>query len=262
MHLLAAEIAKLFSLRSTWWCGLIAAVLGVGFAASWAVIDLPIDDPNSRSYERTMPASVVATQFGTMPGLVLVMVMAALAVTTEYRTGTIKLTFQMVPYRAKVLLAKTAAACLLAGLIGESIAWLAYSTANLINPDGVESISTGAELRLVAGVGVIYLVGAAIAVAVGTLIRHSAGAVAFIVLYAVFEYLVVSIPNIGPLIAPWMPFTMATYFLLDGSSESFGGFPWFDTAAALPAWWALAYLATIAAFLVASATVVLTKRDA
>jgi ABC-2 type transport system permease protein len=44
-------------------------------------------------------------------GVMVLMIMAALAITSEYRFGTIRTTFQAVPNRASVLIAK-------AGLIG------------------------------------------------------------------------------------------------------------------------------------------------
>ena len=43
------------------------------------------------------------------------MVMATLAVTTEYRFGTIRATFQAVPNRTRTLLAKTTVVALFAG---------------------------------------------------------------------------------------------------------------------------------------------------
>ena len=48
----------------------------------------------------------------------VMMVMAALAVTTEYRFGTIRTSFQAVPQRAALLLGKTVVVAFLAGVVG------------------------------------------------------------------------------------------------------------------------------------------------
>src|SRR5690625_4977373 len=110
MNLLAVERIKLFSTRSPWWCMVVALALTVGFSALLASL-----------YEGTM--SITATQSGSQLGLMVVMVLAALSVTTEYRFGTIRSTFLAVPGRTPALLAKTAVVGILALLIGEVAAF-------------------------------------------------------------------------------------------------------------------------------------------
>ena len=58
------------------------------------------------------------TQFGVGLGQMVIMVMAALAVTTEYRFGTIRTSFQAVPQRAALLLNKTIVVATLAAVVG------------------------------------------------------------------------------------------------------------------------------------------------
>src|SRR4051794_8177113 len=108
MTLLAVERIKLFTTRSPWWCALITLVLTIGFAA------LVVGNSN----DQEIPATVASTQFGYAFGMAVIMVLAALAVTTEYRFGTIRTTFQAVPHRTSALLAKTTVVALLALLIG------------------------------------------------------------------------------------------------------------------------------------------------
>lgn len=259
--MLAAELLKLVSMRSTRWCGSLVLVVSIGTAAIWADRYRAAPGSGGSRLASDMPASVVATQVGCIPGIVLVMVIAVLSVTAEYRTGTIALTFHAAPVRSKVVLAKTTAVGLCALMLGESAAWLAYGTAKLINPGGVGSIATGADLRLVAGTGVIYLVAAVAAVAIGVLIRSGIGALALLLVYVVLIENVIA-PAAGSGVQAWMPFTMATQFLLGGSTEFLGWFSWLENAAALPPWWALVYLTLIAVGLTATAAVVITRRDA
>jgi ABC-2 type transport system permease protein len=66
----------------------------------------------------------------------------------------------------------------------------------------------------VAGTGLIYALAAVIAVSVGTMIRHSAGAISLVLIYSqLAENLIQIIPNVGPKIHRWLPFNMAQHFL-------------------------------------------------
>jgi ABC-2 type transport system permease protein len=255
-RMIAAELVKLLSMRSTRWCSALAVALAVSHALLWA-------DLYRLASDRHTPRSVIASQLGCVPGFALIVIMAVLAATTEYRTGTIHLSFQVAGSRAKVVVAKTVAVSVLALVIGESSSWLAYGTAALVYPGGIESITDGAQLRVVAGAGLIYMVGAAAAVAAGMIMRKTAFAVALLVIYAaIVEILLPQIPTIGPAIQPWMPSATASQFLLDGDIEASTAFPWLGTPASLPPWWALLYFTAIAAIFTGTAAVVVTKRDA
>ena len=56
--------------------------------------------------------------------------------------------------------------------------------AKLIKPSADLALDTPSEWRDVAGVGLVYAVAAVFAVAVGILIRHTAGAVSLLLIYA------------------------------------------------------------------------------
>jgi ABC-2 type transport system permease protein len=253
MTLLAVERIKLFTTRSPLWCMLAAIAVVVGFAALITGVD-------SES-----PATIASTQFGANFGLMIIMVMATLAITTEYRFGTIRATFQAIPNRTSTLVAKTTVVALFAGLIGEVVAFGSVAIAKLIKPAADLSINTAYEWRAVAGVGLVYAVAAMIAIAVGTLIRHSAGAVSLILIYSLLvESLVTLIPNVGDDIQKWMPFTMATAFLTDeadATARSVSDGPPPITAGLSP-WWALLYFAGFAVVMMVIAITTANKRDA
>ena len=99
MSVITVERIKLFSTRSPWWCMVIAAFLTVGFAALTTGFLKGADEQQ---------ATIFITQPGAQLSQMVMMVMAALAVTTEYRFGTIRTSFQAVPQRAALLLGKTA----------------------------------------------------------------------------------------------------------------------------------------------------------
>ncbi|HET9144319.1 ABC transporter permease [Actinophytocola sp.] len=253
MTLLAVERIKLFTTRSPLWCTLLALGLTVGFAALIAGVD-------SES-----PVTVASTQFGYNFGLVVVMVMATLAITTEYRFSTIRATFQAIPNRSAVLVAKTAVVALVSGLIGLAAAFGSLAISKLVQPNADLALNTAFEWRTVAGVSLVYAVSAVIAVAVGTLIRHSAGAISLLLIWVMLvESLVALIPKVGDDIQKWMPFYVANRFLtgnpdLTNRPIEEGPPP---SESVLTPWWALAYFAGIALACLLTALFVTNRRDA
>jgi ABC-2 type transport system permease protein len=246
MSLIAAERIKLVSTRSPWWCAGLAIVGSVGLSSLIAVATM----------KDGQVASVASTQFGYTLGMAVVMVMATLAVTTEYSVGTIRTTFMAVPRRTPALLAKTSVVAILAAIVGLVSAFGAWGVSQLILPDADLSLTGADDWRQVAGVGLVYLIAAVIAVAVATLVRHTAGAVSIVLVWALMaEQLVELIPGVGDAVRQWLPFRSAKDFLsADGPSNDgwLGGGPWL----------ALAYFAVVAAVLLLVSLEVARRRDA
>lgn len=248
MTLIATERIKLFTTRSPWWSTLLALVLSIGFAVLIAV-NIP----------RDQVFGIREAEAGYQFGLVVMMVMAALAVTTEYRFGTIKTSFQAAPNRTALLLAKTTVVAVLSAVIGEIAAFASWAVARAIHPATTLTLSGEAAWRAIAGMGLVYLVTAVIAVAVGLLVRQTAGAVAILLIYTLLvENLVTLIPKIGEDIQRWMPFTMANHFLTAGVQPTPGGVD----HAPLAAWPSLLYFAGIGAVLLVIALATANRRDA
>jgi ABC-2 type transport system permease protein len=256
MTLLAVERIKLFSTRSPWWCALTALVLSVGFAALIA----------GTREDAEFTATVASTQYGYDLGVTVIMALAALSVTTEYRFGTIRTTFQAVPRRSPALLAKTAVVATLAFVIGEVSAFGSWSVATLLQPHADLALNSSADWINVTGVGVLYALAAVLAVAVGVLVRHSAGAIALLLVYALaVEKLAQLVPGVGKNIYQWMPFNVAGKFLTGtgaSNSRAHGAGPVSLSTSPLAQGWALAYFATIAFVLLAIAITTAKNRDA
>ncbi|MQA08538.1 MAG: hypothetical protein GEU98_08285 [Pseudonocardiaceae bacterium] len=253
MTLLAVERIKLFSTRSPWMCTALAIATVVGLAAIIA-----------GSVESAQGMNVPVSQFGYQMGLAVIMVLGALAITTEYRFSTIRTTFQAVPHRSSVLLAKATVVALLAGVIGEIAAFSALGVARLMQPEADLALNSAADWRNVAGVGAVFAIAAVLAVAVGTMIRHTAGAISLLMIYGlVAEDLVQLIPGVGEDIYKWLPFNVANKFLTGNPDTPVGageGPP--PSNATLSPGWALAYFAGIAAVLLIAAILSARKRDA
>jgi ABC-2 type transport system permease protein len=252
MTLLAVERIKLFSTRSPWWCMALAVGLTVGMAALIAA-----------NTNDEFPLNVGLSQSFSNFGMIVIMVMAALAVTTEYRFGTIRATFLAVPGRTPALLAKTTVVALLAGVVGEVVAFGSWGISKLIKPNADLAINSAVEWRNVAGTGLVFMIAAILAVGVGTLVRQTAGAVAILLVYALLvESLVGLIPKIGQNIQEWMPFQHANNFLTADSAPlpEGAGQPRLDFP--FGPWGSLAYFAAIGVGLLIVALAVAKKRDA
>jgi ABC-2 type transport system permease protein len=104
----------------------------------------------------------------------------------------------------------------------------------------------------VAGAGLVFAVAAVLAVAVGILIRQTAGAVSLLLVWVLLaEHLVGLIPDVGQDISRWLPFMNANQFL----TGEMPGMPFGP-------WGSLAYFAALAAGVLAVALVAADRRDA
>lgn len=125
----AAEWTKLWSVRSTWWTVLAAAVTMAATAVQLAIYavnantdDDPTVGPGVVGVGEIVAGSLELTQY-------VVLALGLFAVTSEYATGTIRTTLRCTPSRSRVLLAKavvvggvTFLVGLLLGAIGAAVA--------------------------------------------------------------------------------------------------------------------------------------------
>lgn len=254
MTLLAVERIKLFSTRSPWWCMAAAVALVVGFGALLTLAIGTDGDP---------PISAGVAVMGNGFGLVLMMVMAALAVTTEYRFGTMRPTFLAIPRRTPALLAKTAVVATVAGVVGSLTALAAWGLAYVMQPGAALALGTEQEYRIVLGMGLYWMFAAVTAVAIALLVRQTAAALAIIFTWVfVVESLIPVIPSVGETVGLWLPFLNA------GANFLWGGLPEGEIGTPLPGempfspWGSLLYFAGIAVALLVAALVTTKRRDA
>jgi ABC-2 type transport system permease protein len=253
LTLLKVERIKLFSTRSPWWCMGAAVFITVGFSALLA------GTMQAKDLGDLTPAT---TQFSYNFGFLIMMVMAILAITTEYRFGTIRATFLAVPTRADALVAKAAVVALLAGLIGEAAGVGSWALSKAIRPDAPLSLDSAQDYRVVVGVGLVYMIATVVALSVGLLIRHSAGAITALLIWVmVAENLLPAIPRVGDAIQKWLPFTVGNNFLYAGQHVGDNNDA---TPAHMPlgAWGSLLYFALVAVVLLGVAVALAKRRDA
>ncbi|GAB6939737.1 ABC transporter permease subunit [Isoptericola variabilis] len=190
-RVLRGEWIKFRTLRSTVWTVVITAVVMVGLALMMAAImrvaaDTPemsegmSQDPGLQAIGLT--GTTIVT-FGYSFGALAIGVLASLIVTSEYSTGTVRSTFAAVPRRLPVLWAKLVVIVLTTAVVVAVALAIAYVvTAPMLDTAGLSvDLSDGEQVRALVGCVLYLATVAAFALAVGTLMRHSAGAIFTIV---------------------------------------------------------------------------------
>ncbi|WP_111767072.1 hypothetical protein [Nakamurella deserti] len=238
MSLITVERIKLFSTRSPYWCLALVPVLGLGITLLVSLVD------------RGSAASLETSQAWVNFAISIVMVMAALSVTTEYRFGTIRSSFLAVPSRSGLLLAKCVLLAVLSFLIVEVTSVASYLLARAVHgpgsTDAAFALTSSTDYRVIWGPGVIAAVAAVLAIAVGILIRQSAGAIAVVLLWPLLvENLFNLFGDFGRDLQPWLPFSASTAFY--SGDSGFG-----RAADAAPNWWqgGLVFLGTAVVLLI------------
>jgi ABC-type transport system involved in multi-copper enzyme maturation permease subunit len=136
-------------------------------------------------------ASISQHLIGTFAGLIAVAVVAVMFMTAEYRRGLIRLTLAASPRRWRVLVAKAVvvgAVSFVAGLVAAVIAVPIGAHIDHVNGLYVFQASAATTARVLVGTGLLLAVMAALALAVGSMVRRSAVAVTAVILGIVVPY--------------------------------------------------------------------------
>jgi ABC-2 type transport system permease protein len=177
-RVIRSEWTKLWSLRSTWWTLLIAFVVTIGFATllAWgASHNVDKISPEDLARLDVTNLAMAGVAFGQLAFAVL----GALIVASEYSTGGIKATLVAVPNRLRVLLAKTLVFSAVAWIVGTAAAFASFFVAMAFwsSHNLAASLSDPGVLRAVFGAGLIALASGLLGLALGALIRHTAGSI-------------------------------------------------------------------------------------
>ncbi len=137
---------------------------------------------------------------GTFFGLIPLIVVGAMFITAEYRRGLIRVSLTAAPRRGRLLAAKATvigAVGFAAGLVAATLA-LAVGTPLLLRAGPLAwPVSLLTEARMVVGTGALLAVAAVLALAIGTIVRRSAPAVAIVIVVIFVPYLLAFGPLAG-----------------------------------------------------------------
>ncbi len=185
--LLRSEWAKLRSVRSTYWSLAVAVVAMIGYGAI-----------NTASHTGPQPAGfdpVLTSLSGILVAQLAIAVLGVLVITSEYSTGMIRSTFAAAPQRHLVIAGKAGAFAAIAFAVGTVASVIAFLVGQaLLGAHGVSLTSPGAA-RSIIGVGLYLGLLAVLAVALGTIVRRTAGAIAALVgLILILPALLLTLP--------------------------------------------------------------------
>lgn len=271
MGVLAAERIKLTSTRSPWWCSVLIAVwallLAVGFAF---LLNFEMSEYNkqvaSGNVTMSEPPSadnaVAGLGFIGVPpfipgfGYILVMIVAALAVTSEYRFGTIKASFLAVPNRAAVLAAKAGFIAVVMAVFSAVLTFLSFFILKgLTKSDVGAGLSLSGDLRVFYGVPIFIALVVFLSVGLGALLRQSAAALSLLIVWPTLIEPIVSVfGKVGSNIRVFLPFQNASRFLGLSADENA---PWHWGQ-----WGSLVYFTAFVVIVFAAALYVTNQRDA
>lgn len=258
-RLVAAEWVKLRSLRSTWWALALALAFFPLLAAlrTSSIAGIADDAPAG-----AFVGPVYATA-GVSLALLVLCGLAVVVITAEYRTGQIRSTLAAAPTRLPALWAKlvvVVGVAFVTALVGTLAGWAASApwfaeigmTVDLTDPE---------HARLMLGVPLYLAAMAALAYAVGAIIRSAAAGIASVLgLVFVVEPAFAYIP-FAPLqqLAAYLP-TAAGARLV--TSDSLGSVVTGSQVTTLTPWGGYGVLLAWVAVLLVVASVLLRRRDA
>jgi ABC-2 type transport system permease protein len=199
MNAFRAEVRKLLTVKTTW----VITAFGWGLVVlvtSAAVFSTLIGEP----FAGTDPEIAAAVeQLGSTA--IIVLIVALLAMTTEFRYGTIGRTLQIVPSRTRVLVAKLAAGVVYA--LAYYLTSLALVGALLALGSAVHGLSLSAGALTVAALWqapVALVLNAVLGVAVGALLRSQVVAITAVLLWFFVAENIIA--TLLPAAGRWLPF--------------------------------------------------------
>jgi ABC-2 type transport system permease protein len=258
VNLMRAEWTKIRSVRSTVWtlAAFIVVTIGITALLTW-LTESHWTGPRAGDRDASILADPVGFIMGAGVGLgqLAICVLGALVITSEYSTGVIRASLLAVPRRIPVLAAKAAVFAVLVLVVTEIVAFCSFFIGSaILHAHVAVSLSDSGVARAVAGAGLYLTVLGLFALSIGTLIRHTAGAISAVIgIVLVLPILSGLLPgNWGAHINAYLPEQAGT--LITHTHEVSGDL--------LSPWQGFGVLCLWAALLFAAGAFLLQRRDA
>lgn len=184
--LMRAEWTKLRSVRSTVWSLLLLVVLTLGFTALFTALTVSQWSKTSVEQQQQIVADPVAMILGAGFQLsqLAICVLGVLVMASEYSTGMIRSSLLAVPKRTPMLWAKSVVFALVVFLVAELAAVASFFIGSaILRPKAPVSLGDPGVARAVVGAGLYLAVLALFALAIGALLRHTAGAITGVIAF-------------------------------------------------------------------------------
>jgi ABC-2 type transport system permease protein len=249
-----SEWTKLWSLRSTRWSLLLAVVAMAGLGIVFGAVQMAHWSQMS-AHDRATFDPVDTSLGGWHIAQLAVGVLGVLVISGEYSTGMIRSTFGAVPHRLPVLWAKAAVygAVVLGLMLPASLIAFFVSQAILKQHHVQTTIGAPHVARAVIGCALFLTVTGLLGLAIGSLVRNTAGGIAaFAGVMFVLPGITAILPNSwGDSIDPYLPLSAGTAVLAIHPDPS-----------SLAPWTGLLLFLGYAAAAMLIAAVLLLRRDA
>ncbi len=258
-RLMLAEWTKIRSVRSTAWTLILFVIITIGLTAlitwvteaNWYGLHAAARDARAISD----PTSII---FGVSIylGQLTIAVLGVLVITTEYSTGVIRASLLAVPKRLPMLAAKVVVFAIAIAVLAEIVAFGSlFVGAAILHPHVSVTLSSFGVLRATIGAGLYLTVFGLFAMAIGALMRHTAGAIS----------VAVCVAFVLPILTGLLPDTsfynhLNAYLPVQAGSQVYLIHP--PSPQLLSAWEGFGILCIWAALLLAIAAYLLDRRDA
>ncbi|MEU6364185.1 ABC transporter permease [Streptomyces sp. NPDC046931] len=175
-HAIASEWTKIRSVRSTMWTLGVFLLLVVGIGLLVALLVAAKSGDTDLSGENPLSFGV----FGLLLGSICLITLGVLTTASEYGTGMIRTTMVACPSRGRVLAAKAVVFFAVAFTVSLlSVGLVAFADAALL--DGARQPSGMEWLKGTFGVSLYLALLGLLSLAIGSVIRHSAGAITIMI---------------------------------------------------------------------------------
>ena len=251
---LRSEFTKIRSVRSTYWTliALVVVTIGIGALACVGAVSRGsgIHGPGFDATQRSLAGLIL--------GQLIIVVLGALTVTSEYSTGMIRTSLTVQPRRGTVLAAKGVVFTLVSLVTGLVASFVSFFIGQAILSSKHLDVSLGDPnvLRAVIGGGLFLAVCGMLAFGLGTLLRHTAGAITasiglLFVLFVLINFLPSSWQNH---VDKWIPF--------NAGSQIWSTIPVHGNPPMFSPWTGFAVFAGYAVIAIIAGAVAFRKRDA
>ena len=176
-NVVRAELAKLRTIRSTYWVLLVAFAANIGFAVLAAAVIAPRLNPRDRAHVDVVQLALAGLHLSQIAFGVL----GVLIITSEYSSGMIRTTLAAIPRRRSVLAAKAlvfTGITLITSTLSTAAAYLAFQASLPAHTLTGTSLSDPGIARAVAGGGLYLTVLGLLGLGLGAVLRSSAAAIA------------------------------------------------------------------------------------
>jgi ABC-2 type transport system permease protein len=250
---LRSEFTKIRSVRSTYWTlvTLVVVTIGIGALACVGAISRGADHgPGFDATQRSLAGLIL--------GQLIIVVLGALTVTSEYSTGMIRTSLTVQPRRGTLLAAKGVIFFLVSLVTGLVASFVSFFIGQAILSSKHLGVSLGdpSVLRAVVGGALFLAVCGMLAFGLGTLLRHTAGAITasiglLFVLFVLINFLPSSWQNH---VDKWIPF--------NAGSQIWSTIPVHGNPPMFSPWTGFAVFTGYAVIAIVAGAVAFRKRDA